>query len=147
MDVIDEGEVVATYPISTSKNGPGEKIESERTPRGDLVVHAMLGEGLPEGAVFVGRRPTGEVCTRERFRAEPDGDWILTRILWLGGLETGRNRGGNVDTLRRTIYIHGCPDEIPMGIPTSRGCIRMRNSDVVDLFDRVEVGTLVRVEE
>lgn len=95
--------------------------------------------------MFVGRRPTGEVYTPELGANNPDRDWILTRIIWLTGLEYGRNRGGNRDTLRRFIYIHGCPDTEPMGIPSSHGCIRMRNSDLLDLFELVDSDTLVEI--
>lgn len=147
LELWDGREVVADYLVSTSRNGPGECINSGRTPRGDHVVHAKIGAGCPEGTVFEGRRFTGELCGPELFRAHPGRDWILTRILWLGGLEVGKNRLGDVDTMRRTIYIHGCPDEVPLGVPGSSGCIRMRNAEVIELFDRVEVGTLVRIEE
>lgn len=107
----------------------------------------MIGAGAPRGAVFVGRETTGEVCTPERFAAEPGRDWILTRILWLEGLEEGRNRGGDVDSRRRFIYIHGTPDEARLGEPASHGCIRMRNEDVAALFERVDVGTPVEIVE
>jgi hypothetical protein len=147
LELLDGREVVSHYLVSTSRNGPGERISTGRTPRGDHVVHAKIGAGCAEGTVFEGRRSTGERCGPELLRAHPGRDWILTRILWLGGLEVGRNRLGDVDTMRRTIYIHGCPDEVPVGTPGSSGCIRMRNADVIELFDRVEVGTLVRIEE
>ena len=97
--------------------------------------------------MFVGRRPTGEVCTPERARAEPDRDWMLSRILWLRGLERGRNRLGRVDSMRRYIYIHGTPDEAALGTPASHGCMRMRNADVIALFERVEPGTRVEIVE
>jgi lipoprotein-anchoring transpeptidase ErfK/SrfK len=108
-------------------------------------VRIRIGEGSPEGTVFVGRRPTGEVYDAQLAARYSGRDWILTRILWLTGLEPGRNRGGNVDTLRRFIYIHGCPDTEPMGVPRSHGCIRMRNSDLIELFDLVEAGMLVDI--
>ena len=82
---------------------------------------------------------------RSLAAAHPDRDWILTRILWLTGCEPGRNRGGCVDTLRRFIYIHGCPDTEPMGEPRSHGCIRMRNRDLMEFFDVVTAGTLVEI--
>lgn len=129
--------------ISTAKNGPGEVSGSECTPRGAHIVRAMIGANCVANTVFVGRRPTGESYTpvlREQF---PERDWILTRILWLSGLEPGRNRLGTVDTMRRYIYIHGCPDEDTMGIPSSHGCVKMRNQDVIDLFERVQPGTRV----
>jgi len=143
-----EGErEVAAWPVSTAAAGAGEEAGSERTPRGLHEIRAKIGAGAPVGAVFVGRRPTGEVCTPERLRAEPGRDWILTRILWLRGLERGRNRGGRVDTMRRAVYIHGTPDETSLGRPASHGCIRMSNTDVIDLFDRVEAGTRVEIVE
>ena len=133
------------WPVSTARNGPGERRGSEQTPRGRHVVRARIGAGLPVGAVLVGRRPTGETWTPELARAHPGRDWILTRILWLSGLEPGRNRLGEVDTMRRYIYIHGTPDHEPLGVPGSHGCIRMRNYDIVQLFELVPVGTEVLI--
>lgn len=136
-----------SYSISTSANGLGEQTGSECTPRGRHIIRAKIGAGAPQGAVFVGRRPTGEVWSPELAEQHPDRDWILTRILWLSGCEHGRNRLGAVDSMRRYIYIHGTPDTEPMGVPASHGCIRMRNSDIVELFDRVPVGCPVEVCE
>lgn len=135
------------YRVSTSRYGPGEERGSFRTPRGRHVIRAKIGRDMPAGTVFVGRRPTGELLTPELYAAAPDRDWILTRILWLSGTEPGRNRLGNVDTMRRYVYIHGCPDQQPVGVPHSLGCIEMRNSDIVELFDRVDVGTPVSIGE
>lgn len=135
----------ATYPVSTSRYGPGEEAGSLCTPRGRHVVRARIGAGVPPGTVFRARRTTGEVCTPDLVRAQPGRDWILTRILWLSGLEQGRNRLGTVDSMRRYIYIHGTSDAEPMGVPFSHGCIRMRNADIVELFDRVPAGTLVDI--
>ncbi len=135
-----------TYCISTSRYGAGEVNGSGCTPRGAHIVRARIGADTPFGTVFVGRRPTGEICTPEMYATAPDRDWILTRILWLSGTEPGRNRLGRVDTLRRYIYIHGCPDAMPLGVPSSHGCIRMRNVDLIELFDRVAVGTPVMIE-
>lgn len=131
------------WPVSTARNGPGERRGSEQTPRGLHVIRARIGAGLPAGAVLVGRRPTGETWSRALAEANPGRDWVLTRILWLSGLEPGRNRLGEVDTMRRFIYIHGTPDCEPLGVPGSHGCIRMRNADVMELFDLVPVGTEV----
>ncbi len=138
-------ELIASYPVSTSRDGPGEELGSGRTPRGLHRIRIKIGAGLAENSVFVGRRPTGEIYTQELGERYPERDWILTRILWLTGQEPGRNRGGNIDTLRRFIYIHGCPDSEPMGIPASHGCIRMRNSDLLELFDLVDSDTLVEI--
>ena len=141
-----DGEVQGSWPVSTAANGPGELEGSECTPRGRHVIRARVGAGAAPGTVFVGRRPTGERYTPALGAAHPDRDWILTRILWLSGTEPGRNRLGRVDTMRRLIYIHGCPDDVDMTVPGSHGCIRMRNDDVIDLFDRVEAGTTVVIE-
>jgi len=136
-----------TYQVSTAKNGPGERINSECTPRGEHIIRAKIGAAADENTVFVARRDTGERYTPEMGMEYPDRDWILTRILWLSGTEPGKNRLGAVDTMRRYIYIHGCPDEDKMGIPTSHGCIKMRNRDVVELFDKVTYATPVYIEE
>ncbi len=143
--LLDDDRVLRDYPVSTAANGPGELSGSECTPRGRHRIRIKIGAGCPDNTVFVGRRPTGESYTLALRDQHPGRDWILTRILWLTGLEPGRNRGGTVDTLRRYIYIHGAPDEIPMGEPGSHGCIRMRNDDVTELFELVEAGTLVRI--
>ncbi len=140
-------ELLVEYAVSTALKGVGERRNSECTPRGRHVVRAKIGAGMPANTVFVARRPTGEIYTPGLAAAEPGRDWILTRILWLSGLEVGRNRLGHVDTFRRFIYIHGCPDELPMGIPLSHGCVRMRNADVIALFDAVETGTRVLIQE
>jgi L,D-transpeptidase YbiS len=126
-----------TWLVSTSKFGPGEKNGSFCTPRGRHIVRAKIGGGQPLGAVFVRRRPTGEVWTPQMHEQYPGRDWILTRILWLSGREPGRNRLGDVDTMRRYVYIHGCPDSAALGKPGSIGCVRMRNRDVAELFDLV----------
>ena len=138
--------VVKTYSVSTAKKGPGEKNGSLQTPRGRHIVRARIGAGQPLNAVFVRRRPTGEVWSPELHGQYPGRDWILTRILWLSGCEPGRNRLGDVDTMRRYIYIHGSPDSAEMGKPGSIGCIRMRNADIVELFDLVAPYTSVEIE-
>jgi L,D-transpeptidase YbiS len=143
----DDGQVIKAYTISSAAKGVGEQMGSYQTPRGQHRIRARIGDGLPLGAVLRGRRPTGEVCTPELMQAQPDRDWILTRILWLCGEEPGKNRGGQVDTMRRYVYIHGTPDSVTLGVPGSHGCIRMRNTDMVDLFDRVTVGTPVIIDE
>ena len=137
--------IVARWPVSTALNGAGEQADSGCTPRGEHRIRLRIGDGCPMGTVFVGRRPTGEICDEVLRGAFPDRDWILTRILWLTGIETGFNRGSGFDSLRRFIYIHGCPDDAPIGVPLSHGCVRMRNADIVDLFDRVRSGTRVYI--
>lgn len=147
LDWIEEGRLLVRYPVSTARNGPGEIRGSECTPRGWHRIRAKIGAGMPANTVFIGRRPTGEIYTRELAAAHPGRDWILTRILWLGGLEPGINRYGEVDTAWRYIYIHGSPDHGVTGIPQSHGCVRMRNGDMLDLFDRVESGMSVLIAE
>jgi len=139
--------LVRGYPVSTALMGAGEKQGSQCTPRGRHYIRACIGSGLPLGAVLVGRRPTGEIYSPALAARFPQRDWILTRILWLCGLEPGRNRLGSVDSMRRFIYIHGTPDDQPMGVPASHGCIRMRNTDVAELFARVGAGVQVHIQE
>jgi L,D-transpeptidase YbiS len=141
------GAAVSEYMISTARNGPGEDNGSGCTPRGWHVIRAKIGDGMPPGSVFVGRRPTGEIYDQSLAQAYPKRDWILTRILWLSGLEVGFNRLGQRDTMRRYIYIHGCPDATVLGQPGSAGCVRMRNSELIALFDRVPSGTPVLIHE
>ena len=147
LQLLEGDQIVMDTAVATAANGPGEVMHSECTPRGWHRVRARIGEGCPAGTVFVGRRPTGEVYSPALKAAHPQRDWMLTRILWLCGLEPGRNRFGNVDSMRRYIYIHGCPDEDAMGVPSSHGCVKMRNSEVIALFDRVPVGTPVLIQE
>jgi len=145
--LLDEaGQALAEYVVSTALNGAGECKNSGCTPRGEHVIRAKIGAGQPLGAVFVGRRPTGEIWSPELAAQYPERDWILTRILWLSGCEIGINRLGDCDSMQRYIYIHGTPDTEPMGVPLSHGCVRMRNTDLVTLFDRVLVGTTVNIE-
>ncbi len=133
------------YAVSTAANGAGEEQDSYCTPRGRHVIRAKIGAGQPAGAVFVQRRPSGEIWTPELAAQYPGRDWILTRILWLSGCEKGYNRGGTCDTMRRYIYIHGTPDSTRLGMPGSRGCVRMRNADLLELFDLAQAGTPVEI--
>lgn len=139
----DAGNLLRSYPVSTGLNGAGEESGSYCTPRGRHIIRAKIGTGQPFDTVFVRRRPTGEIYTPELGERHPGRDWILSRILWLSGCEPGYNRLGSCDTMRRFIYIHGTPDSTPLGQPGSRGCVRMRNADVVELFNRLPVGTEV----
>jgi len=134
------------FSVSTAKNGPGERMNSFCTPCGAHVIAEKIGTGAAPGTVFVGRIPTGEIYAPALRGAHPDRDWILTRILWLSGTEPGRNQGGDVDSHDRYIYIHGSPDDVPMGTPGSAGCIRMSNDDVIWLFDHVDVETPVLIQ-
>lgn len=148
MELCDaQGHVLRRYVISTAANGVGEISGSYCTPRGRHVIRAKIGAGLPENTILVGRRPTGEIYTAELGAEFPERDWILTRIMWLSGCETNFNRFGETDTMRRYIYIHGAPDKVSMGKPGSHGCIRMRNADVIELFDLVSAGTEVEIIE
>jgi lipoprotein-anchoring transpeptidase ErfK/SrfK len=147
LSLIEHDRPLKTYPVSTAKNGPGEQRGSECTPRGWHRIRAKIGRGQPIHTVFKGRRPTGEIYSEELGRLYPDRDWILSRILWLGGLEPGKNRYGNVDTAWRYIYIHGCPDELMQGRPESHGCIRMLSADLLELFESIETGTKVYIHE
>jgi len=141
------GNVKARYSVSTAANGVGCEKDSGCTPLGAHIIRAKIGADAPVNTVFVGRRPTGEICTPELMAQYPNRDWILTRILWLSGTEIGFNRLGNVDTMQRYIYIHGTPDSTDMGEVGSHGCVRMRNADVIELFDLVEAGTTVSILE
>ena len=148
LSVLDEqSKVLREYSISTAKAGVGEISGSYQTPRGRHLIRAKIGAGQPENAVFVRRRPTGEIWTPELYEQFPGRDWILTRILWLSGCELGRNRLSCVDTMRRYVYIHGSPDTATMGVPGSHGCIRMRNADIVELFDLVPCYSEVEITE
>lgn len=143
----DQGRIERRYAVSTAERGVGEQRGSYCTPRGQHLIRARIGAGQPENTVFVARRPSGEIYTPELGAAFPERDWILTRILWLSGRQPGFNRLGTCDTMRRYIYIHGSPDSVPMGQPGSHGCIRMRNADIVDLFERVAIYTPVDIDE
>lgn len=141
----ERDETVLQTRVATARKGVGERRGSECTPRGEHYVRAKIGAGLPPNAVLVSRRPTGEIYSPALRAAYPGRDWILTRILWLCGLERGRNRLGETDTMRRYIYIHGCPDDDPLGAPGSRGCIKMRNAEIIRLFDLVPAGARVTI--
>lgn len=137
--------VLRRYLVSTALSGAGEKSGSHCTPRGHHLVRAKIGAGLPMNTVFRGRRPTGEIWSPALAAEHPGRDWILTRILWLSGREPGFNRLGDVDTMRRYVYIHGAPDTAEMGRPFSIGCIRMRNAEIAELFDLIPPFTEVEV--
>lgn len=147
LSLFTDGKLVKQYTVSTASKGVGEQFGSEQTPRGRHYIRAKIGHDKPANTVFVGRRDTGERFS-ETLRSEfPDRDWILTRIMWLCGCEPGVNRGGNVDTMRRYVYIHGAPDSDSMGMPSSHGCVKMNNNDMIELFDSVPVGTPVLIKE
>lgn len=133
------------YSVSTARNGVGEMVDSECTPRGSHEIAEKIGADCVTNTVFVARRASGEIYSPELAAQYPGRDWILTRILWLAGRDHGYNSGGERDTQARYIYIHGTPDSTPLGLPGSRGCIRMGNADIVELFDAVAVGTRVDI--
>jgi len=147
LQLLEAGRIAMDVAVSTAANGPGEIMHSECTPRGQHRIRARIGTDAPPNTVFVGRRPTGEIYTPELKQRYPGRDWMLTRILWLCGMEPGRTRFGERDSMRRYIYIHGCPEEDAMGTPSSHGCIKMRNAEVITLFDRVPTGTRVLIQE
>ena len=147
LELSEGGKPLKRYLVSTSKKGVGEKYGSFCTPRGRHIIRAMIGAGQPLNTVFVKRRPTGEIFSEALGARYPDRDWMLTRLLWLSGCEPGFNRLGDVDTMRRYIYIHGSPDSAVMGIPGSIGCVRMHNRDLLELFDLVQPGTPVEILE
>ncbi|MGC1479428.1 MAG: L,D-transpeptidase [Chthoniobacterales bacterium] len=138
MVVLDEGTLVAAYPVSTSKFGTGSTPGSNRTPLGNFKVREKLGTNLPPGAVLKDRRPTGEILPVNA----PGRDPIVSRILWLDGKDAG-----NRNTRSRYIYIHGTPEERTLGTPASFGCIRMGSNDVIALYDRVGSGARVQIRE
>ena len=143
----DDGKQIKQYSVSTAKNGPGELMDSECTPCGKHIISEKIGDGAAVNSVFVGRVATGEIYQPSLREQHPDRDWILTRIIWLSGMEEGKNKGGKVDSHDRYIYIHGSPDDVDMGKPGSRGCVRMRNDGIIELFELIEVGTEVVIND
>ncbi len=148
LQLIDQNDtVLRQYPVSTAHAGVGEISGSYQTPRGPHIIRAKIGADQPANSVFVRRRPTGEMWTPALAEAFPGRDWILTRILWLSGCQPGHNRLGCVDTMRRYVYIHGSPDTAEMGRPGSHGCVRMRNADIIELFNLVPCYAAVDIRE
>lgn len=134
-----------SYTVSTAKNGTGHQYGSEQTPLGKHFIRAKIGANAASNAVFVARRLTGEIHTPELHLQHPGRDWMLTRILWLCGREPGKNRFGNVDSAKRKIYIHGSPSHSKLGTPSSHGCVKMYNHDIIELFDMIPAGTPVNI--
>lgn len=147
LQLFEGNQSILAYPVSTALKGLGEEKDTDKTPRGWHIIRAKIGTGSPKYTVFIGRRPTGEIYSPALGLAYPERDWILSRIMWLSGCELGFNRLGNVDTMQRYIYIHGCPDEVTLDRPLSHGCIRMHNDALIDLYDRVAVGTKIFIGE
>ena len=136
-------------PFPPPKNGVGQQQNSGCTPLGEHQICEKFGENFPVNSVFVARQFTGEIYDAQLAKQFPQRDWILSRILWLDGCESGFNQGENIDGVcdsrSRYIYIHGTPDSEPMGVALSHGCVRMRMLHVIDLFDKVDVGTKVLI--
>lgn len=146
MRCFEKDRLCKSYVVSTAKNGLGELNGSECTPRGWHAIYSRIGLDAEVNSVFVSRQWTGEIYTPQLAAENPNRDWILTRIVQLDGLEPGRNKGGQVDSLQRFIYIHGIPDTVELGVPGSHGCIRMRNRDMIEFTHWVELGTRVFIE-
>ena len=147
LTLFKNSKALKSYFISSSSKGVGELKDSFKTPRGEHIIRAKIGAGAPMNTVFDSRRPTGEIYSPELRAKNPNRDWILTRIMWLSGLEKGKNRLGNCDTMQRYVYIHGSPDTAEMGKPGSHGCIRMHNKDLVELFDLTPAFTKVTIRD
>ena len=147
LTVYQEDQTLCSYLISTASKGSGQRKGSYQTPLGKHYIYQKVGKDCPLNTVFAGRQPTGEIYSEELAKAHPHRDWILTRILWLAGKEPGKNQGKDVDTLERYIYIHGTPETVKLGVPSSHGCVRMLSRDVIELFDLVFEGTEVMIHE
>ena len=134
---------VFSYPIATAKKGTGQKTGSYQTPLGLHTIHRKIGDKSPVNMIFKGRKAIGEIFNTNKH--DPQDDWVTTRILHLKGLEKGYNSGPGVDSYTRLIYIHGTPFEDSIGTPSSKGCIRMKNQDIIHLFDAVDEGDWVYI--
>lgn len=147
--------VLKTWPVSSAKAGVGNLRGSQQTPLGWFEVRIKIGEGMAENSVFVGRRATGEIYSEDLATQYPNRDWILTRVLWLTGMQKGLNRrqtgedSAKCDTLSRFIYFHGTPENRlePIGEPHSHGCLRMGNEDLLALFELVSKHTKILIAE
>ncbi len=146
LHLIQNEQILKTYLISTGEAGIGSRKGSRMTPAGTHRIAEKIGDGVPVGASFKGRELTGFI--RSIFPTEINFPWdsILTRILWLDGQENGVNRGGDVDSYSRYIYIHGTQKEWMLGQPSSNGCIKMRNTDLIELFNLAPLNTLVEIQ-
>lgn len=145
--LMQDDEVVKTYPVSTSAYGIGNEAGSNKTPLGTHKIAQKFGDGAPLGTLFRARVDTGRIVPIYTDRTRSTEDIVATRIMWLEGLEPGINKGQGLDSHSRYIYIHGTQEEGYIGEPASHGCIRMNNTDVIELFDAVEEGTLVEIQE
>ena len=143
----DEEKVLFEYPVSTSSFGMGNKNGSFMTPLGEHSIAQKIGADCAINEVFIGRVPQGELEALQAAGKTLPEDIITSRILWLEGKEPGVNNGEGIDSYQRYIYIHGTSEEKKIGLPASHGCIRMRNQDVIDLFDQVDEGCRVLIQE
>jgi lipoprotein-anchoring transpeptidase ErfK/SrfK len=145
--LMSDQKITKSYPISIAKNGLGNLLNSNKTPLGLHEIKKKIGKGVPQNGILKARIPTGKLAKIIKEPIATNTDLVTSRILWLSGLEPGVNKGGNVDSYNRFIYIHGTPEEGLIGQPASHGCIRMYNKDVIELFDLVPVGTKVLIEK
>jgi len=143
--LIQDNFKIAEYPISTSKFGLGNKIGSNMTPLGYHVIKEKIGDNIPKDSIYKDGKFTGEIATINN-KNSLDGDLITTRIIKLDGLQKGINQGGDIDSFKREIWIHGTPEEYHIGTPASHGCIRMKNDDIISLFNSIEIGTPIKIE-
>ncbi|MAU35984.1 MAG: hypothetical protein CMD14_01260 [Flavobacteriales bacterium] len=142
---IKNNKIINTFIISSSKYGTGSKENSNKTPLGLHKIEEKHGENTPTNGKMIGRVFYGEIAKIFNDKTQSKTDDITSRILWLSGLEKGKNKGNQIDSYKRYIYIHGTSEEGRLGSPASHGCIRMKNKDVIDLYKTVEVGTLVLI--
>jgi lipoprotein-anchoring transpeptidase ErfK/SrfK len=143
MSLVSKGTVSREFIISSSFYGTGSLRNSLKTPLGKHVIYKKIGEDLPVNAILKGRKWSGAIANIVSDPIDTDYDHVTSRILWLDGLEIGSNKGSDVDSMSRYIYIHGTAEEGLLGRPASDGCIRMYNVEVIELFDLVEEGTQV----
>ena len=144
--LLDNMEIVRSYPISSSKYGEGSTQNSFKTPLGNHVIKEMIGNNAIKNTIFTSRINTNRQAEIIHDEAKSDNDYITTRIMWLDGQEEGKNKGKGVDSYQRYIYIHGTHEEGLIGQKASHGCIRMFNSDVIELFNDVKKGTKVYIK-
>lgn len=143
--LVDKSTIISSYPISSSKYGEGSKQNSFKTPLGSHMIKEMIGDQVPKNTIFISRINTQREAKIIHDQENSDNDYVTTRIMWLDGLEDGKNKGKGVDSYNRYIYIHGTHEEGLIGQKASHGCIRMFNSDVIELFNVVKKGTKVYI--
>lgn len=143
--VVSNNNILKTYTVSTAKAGTGAEKNSNKTPLGIHRIKNKIGHNAPLGTIFFARKASGQIAKIYTDTTDTPKDYVTTRILWLDGLEPDKNKGGNIDSYERYIYIHGTHEEGLLGKPMSMGCIRMKNADVIALFNMVKEGTLVAI--